>query len=272
MSRRNDWIEFTLQIGCALTCDYCPQTVLSKRFKEDGGPIKRMTMDTFKTILDHVPVHEIGVDFSGYSDPCLHPQFIEFFQEARKRCDIVSLYTTFEGLSKAHYDILKTIPFENLSVHLPDVDELVHVRWTDEWWKIIHALVDDPPMCRVQDRMTVKGPLHPKLSFLEPVRVMHIQPRASNVSSEVSRHEKPHYKPMKCSRGINLRQNVCFPNGDVYLCCCDYSMSHNLGNLTQQHFYELDGARAKVIERQKRPDKDLLCNTCEFAVPINHPL
>src|SRR5207247_4071008 len=78
MPRRHDWIEFTLQIGCQLACDYCPQTVLATRFKQDGGPVKRMTMDTFMTILDHCPLDEIGVDFSGYSDPCLHPQFIEF--------------------------------------------------------------------------------------------------------------------------------------------------------------------------------------------------
>ncbi len=271
MPRRTDWIEFTLTIGCSLNCNYCPQPLLAKRYKESGAA-KKMTMDTFKSILDHLPLNHVGVDFSGYADPCLHPQFIEFFQEARSRCEVVSLYTTFEGLSKEHYDILKTIPFENLSVHLPDVAEMVHVKWTDDYKKILRALVDDPPKCRVQDRMTVHGPLHPDVAFLEPVRVMGIQPRSGNVRADLSRHETPHLAPLKCGRGTNLRQNVCLPDGSVYLCCCDYGMEHNLGNLTTTNFMDMDIERLKLIQRQKNPDKDLLCGTCEFAVPLDHPM
>ncbi len=264
--RRPDWIEFTLVIGCSLGCDYCPQSLLSKRYIGT----KKMSLETFRTILSHCPLDRIGVDFSGYADPCLHPQFIEFFQEATNRCDVVSLYTTFEGLSKEHYDILKTIPFEFLSVHLPDEKEMVHVKWTPDYWKILHALKYDQPDC-LMDRMVVQGPLHQSLSFLEPVRVQHIQPRSGNVSAELADHYAEHQFPIQCSRGVNLHQNVVLPNGEVYLCCCDYGLTACLGNLIEQTYDELDYERAKVIARQANPDKSLLCKTCEFAEKLAQP-
>lgn len=276
MSRRNDWIEFSLVSFCRLQCAYCPQTdIIHKAYPREAA--KQMTLETFTKVLDNLPTENgkvsIGVDFSGYSDPTLNPNFIHFFQLAVARCEVVSLFTTFDGLSKAHYDILKTIPFENLSVHLPDAEELIKVRWErPDYLQIMHALVDDPPICRVQDRMVVKGPLHPNLSFLEPVRVMPIQPRANLVTNELSRHEGEKFEPLKCSRGVNLRQNVCLPDGRVALCCCSYNLDPILGDLTKQHYYALDEARAKVIERQKNPDAQLLCHTCEFAVPLNHPM
>lgn len=266
MGRKNDWIEMSLVSACALRCDYCAQSLLAKRYKESGGD-KRMTLETFTAILDHIP-KDIGVDFSGYADCNLHPNFIDFFTLAVSRGFTVSVYTTFEGMSWEHYGRFKQIPFEILSIHLPDVNELIHLRWTEDYKRILHALNDDPPKCVRQDRMCVKGPLHPDVAFLEPVRIMHIQPRSGNVPESLSRHESFHADPLKCGRGNNLRQNVALPDGSVYLCCCDYGMVHNLGNLTRQTFDELDAERAKLIDRQKKPDEKLLCSTCEFAVPL----
>lgn len=271
MSRRNDWIEFSLVSFCRLSCKFCPNNdVLQKAYSRTAD--KQMTLETFSKVLDNLPLDKIEIDFSGYADATLHPHFIQFFQLAVDRCEVVSLFTTFDGLSKVHYDILKKIPFENLSVHLVDAEELIKVRWSEDYMKIMHALVDDPPICRVQDRMVVKGPLHPRLAFLEPVRVMPIQPRASLVTDKLSRHELLHTAPLKCSRGTNLRQNVCLPDGRVALCCCSYSLDPILGDLTKQTFDELDSARAQVIERQKQADTSLLCAQCEFAVPLEKEL
>lgn len=268
MPRREDWIELTLVKFCRLSCEFCPNNdVLMKNYPRNAD--SWMTFETFTEILDNAPLDRIGLDFSGYADATLHPQFIHFFQLAVARCPVVSLYTTFDGLTKAHYDILKKIPFENLSVHLPDAEELIKVRWDrPDYMQIMHALVDDPPQCRVHDRMVVKGPLHPKLSFLEPVRVMPIQPRANLVTDKHSRHELEKFTPMKCGRGANLRQNVALPDGRVALCCCSYNLEPILGDMKIQTFDDLDTERAKIIARQKNPDAALLCNTCEFAVPL----
>lgn len=265
-----DWIELTLVSACALRCDYCAQDLLANHYKKTGGD-KRMSVNTLMDILHHVPADRVGIDFSGYADACLHPEFIYYFNTAVELGFTVSLFTTFERLKKTDYDILKTIPFETLSVHLPDSAEMIHLKWTDDYLAIMHALVDDPPKCQFHDRMVVKGPLHPDLAFLEPVRVQHIQPRASNVRADLSTHEQPHNFPVQCSRGANLRQNVVLPNGDVYLCCCDWGLSEKIGNLKTQTFDELEPARQKILERQKRPDEKLLCQKCEFAIPIDDP-
>lgn len=58
---------------------------------------------------------------------------------------------------------------------------------------------------------------------------------------------------LKCSVS-NYDNNVMMPNGDVYLCCMDYSLKHKLGNLLTTHFNRLD----------RNPPFEL-CRYCELS-------
>jgi len=62
---------------------------------------------------------------------------------------------------------------------------------------------------------------------------------------------------LKCSAS-NYDNNVMMPNGDVYLCCMDYSLKHKLGNLLITHFDKLD----------RKPPFEL-CRYCESSQQIN---
>lgn len=58
-----------------------------------------------------------------------------------------------------------------------------------------------------------------------------------------------------CGKSIDFNQNVMLPNGDVYLCCMDYSLKHKLGNIFETNFNDLT-----------RKSQYKLCRTCEFSI------
>lgn len=59
-------------------------------------------------------------------------------------------------------------------------------------------------------------------------------------------------KGCQCRRSPEFKQNVCLPNGDVYLCCMDYGLDHKLGNSLNTNFNDL-----------QRKQSYELCRFCE---------
>ena len=62
-------------------------------------------------------------------------------------------------------------------------------------------------------------------------------------------------------------QNVLLPNGDVALCCMDWSAKYVLGNLKHDRFEDLYRSETfrHVLRGLKDPSVDLLCRTCHVA-------
>jgi len=65
---------------------------------------------------------------------------------------------------------------------------------------------------------------------------------------------EPKLQPLICPRSPTFEQNVMLPDGDVYLCCMDWSLKHKLGNIFKTHFNNLN--REKQYE---------LCRYCEVS-------
>ncbi len=71
-------VEIELTNRCNLKCDYCPQTILKR-------PAKDIVKENFEKIVDEfcdlTPVFVL----SGYGEPTLHPQLIDFIKYAKKK-------------------------------------------------------------------------------------------------------------------------------------------------------------------------------------------
>ena len=98
--------------------------------------------------------------------------------------------------------------------------------------------------------------------------------RAGNVGLDDVRGQKISRAPEKhgavsCSFTPFYDQNVCLPNGDVVLCCMDYSLKHRIGNLLEQEYYEMfaSGAIAPLLSENMNPIFSCasLCKTCDRA-------
>jgi hypothetical protein len=92
--------------------------------------------------------------------------------------------------------------------------------------------------------------VHPAVSHCFPTAsVPQFWNRAGNLGKEL--HTKPPEvqqrtlhapikdKPQTCGCVEGLYHNVLLPNGDVSLCCMDYSLENILGNLNKQSFDEV---------------------------------
>ena len=74
---------------------------------------------------------------------------------------------------------------------------------------------------------------------------------------------------MTCGFTPFYDHNVLLPNGDVVLCCMDYSLKHKIGNLLEQDYYEMfpSGGLAKLIGENMIPrhSSESLCKSCTRA-------
>ena len=57
--------------------------------------------------------------------------------------------------------------------------------------------------------------------------------------------------------------NIVLPNGDVYICCQDYSLKQPIGNLYTNDFDSLD--RGKITAMSNEQDNECICRYCELA-------
>jgi radical SAM protein with 4Fe4S-binding SPASM domain len=71
---------------------------------------------------------------------------------------------------------------------------------------------------------------------------------------------------VECTRNKEYQANVLLPNGDVMLCCMDYSLKHNLGNLLTSSYDEvINGNEVKKVAALNKKigySDEVLCRSC----------
>jgi hypothetical protein len=101
-----------------------------------------------------------------------------------------------------------------------------------------------------------------------------IQDRAGNlntkkVKAKISKPVITAASPSGKLRCDRIYQNVLLPNGDVVLCCMDWSAEYVLGNLKRDRFQDLHRSETfrRVLRGLRKPGDNLLCRTCHVAQP-----
>lgn len=78
---------------------------------------------------------------------------------------------------------------------------------------------------------------------------------------------------LSCTQcGQKLNHNILLPDGTLLLCCMDYKMKHELGNLKENTYEEIMGSEKmrRIKEGLAGNEKiDILCRSCSFASKIN---
>ena len=121
------------------------------------------------------------------------------------------------------------------------------------------------------------GQVHESLAHLgitTPAWELHT--RAGNVTDkdvggQAMTPPPSHAGPVACSFTPFMDQNVLLPNGDVLLCCMDYSSKHRLGNLLEQDYYDIfagqEMGRLRAENTRAEFSDRSLCRSCNRAVP-----
>ena len=273
-------LEITTMVGCPLRCTFCPQDSLRSAY---GGE-KYMSVETFEAILARVPPH-VRIDFSGMSEPWANPKATGMLQTAIHARRTLAVYTTLYGMDavSAAYVVGAALnfpeQFEVVCVHLPDANGNMrgwkHSPEYEANLRLFMTLKGVLPRFEVMT-MDGTGRVNPDLGHLGIECGAWIgHTRAGNVSAPAGQAitEKPrHETPVMCSFTPFYDQNVVLPNGDVVLCCMDYSVKHKIGNLLDESYYHIfSGKRLAALhaENMSFGDRGIsLCRTCDRARPL----
>jgi len=281
-------LEVTTVIGCPVMCSFCPQTSLIKNFKAQNSfdyNNKVLTFDKYQKIIDKIP-NWVDIHFSGMSEPYASKDCSKMISYTLEKGHKFCLYSTLVGANKDDIDLLTQINFDSkykLVVHLPDDEQNFKAKITDVYidnlkyflnnsniqQKILDGSIDFMSMSR-------RGFTDPVIKDLVPKKLSSFIAisRAGNLSNDNEKFEGKQITKRKngkiiCSVAPYLNHNVLLPNGDVVLCCMDYSVQHKIGNLLEQSYESLfnNDSIAQIFKQLNEDDNTnkLLCRNCELA-------
>jgi hypothetical protein len=221
------------------------------------------------------------------SEPFANPDCISMIGFALESGYRVLLATTLYGLSVDHahelrrYALIYPTKFIEVRLHLPDASgNMKGWKNSAEWLEVYKIITEISLPCGI-NYMTMDGSGRPHESIAELVHVkmpdFKGHSRADSLdTSEIEQkqlEETPrHTKPVMCSWQPNLDYNVVLPNGDVVLCCMDYSLKHIIGNLLRDDYHQILSSselRNVFNENEKKGFSSCsICKSCTVAEPI----
>jgi MoaA/NifB/PqqE/SkfB family radical SAM enzyme len=263
-------LEITTMIGCKVACIYCPQDKISRRY---FGSDRMMKFDDFKIYVQRVPRHVV-LHFTGFAEPLLNPGCTDMIEYAARRGHPIFISTTLAGMTREDVRRLSQLTYYQFQIHLPSAEKLMNLAIDDEYFALLSDLLSAGI---ITDLHFHGNEVHPTVgAWLRRHAVnfeeFWIQDRAGNLNTEkvkkkVSKPIITAAKPSGKLRCDRIYQNVLLPNGDVVLCCMDWSAEYVLGNLKRDRFEDLYRSETfrRVLRGLKDPDVDLLCRTCYMA-------
>jgi radical SAM protein with 4Fe4S-binding SPASM domain len=251
-------LEITTVFPCAVACKICPQD----RWKSAYKGKHRLTYDDFCKVLENIPKH-VRLDFSGFSEPFLNRDSSRMMLHAYQNGYQVVLYTTLTGFTPHDAEIIKDITFAACTIHLPD-DTNFKVPDEDKWLRSYELFARN---VEYDNAIYHMGRLSSRVKK-EVLRICRppILTRANNVDRDVVKPLARHKGIIRCTTSNNLfNQNVLMPNGDVYLCCMDWSLQHKLGNLFEQSYDDLHSNEEyqRICHSMNDPSLETICRYCE---------
>ncbi len=263
-------VEFTLQVGCPVGCDFCPQSLFLKKYISHE---KKFTINSFKQALSNLKNSPVKViQFSGYSEPVYHenlPDFINLSVEAEFE---VEIFTTLKGFNTECLKKVKDLPIKwYISVQPLGVQNRKGLK-DEEAWNNIKSFLDlnlkfQPILRCVNFNLSKdqKNQLNEKVKKMGIKNILYpnFETRAGNITrNSINKFEKK----LLCKNNMTP---VILPNGDVSLCCMDFGLKHIIGNIFNDSFKNilLSDSCQKILKVMSRKEKgELLCHHCEFSI------
>lgn len=247
-------LEITTHIGCPIQCLDCPQKLLMSRYKGK----KDLDFDDYKKAIDKVPAGT-RIDFSGMCEPFANKNCTDMILYAYEKGFPLALYTTLQGATEEDWRRLEDIPFDVVTIHLPDKNGRSHFNITQEYLKLLQAWECNCYSCHgeIDDRV------RPYMKSRHMITFMH--DRAGNVEG------RPHKsidteRPLTCmTSGKSMNHNVLLPDGTVIMCCMDYGMTGVFGNLFTQTYEEVLNSPTATSMRATLGRGESICRHCTNA-------
>ena len=285
---RHRSLEITTQIGCAMMCDYCPQTLIN--IKRNEHDLKRfLELKDFKKILTKIPKNT-KIHWTGYSEPLLHKDFPEFVSLANKEGFLQEISTTMHGKKSSQEFIYNTNMFDYVSFHLPDDKNLMKLKVTEEYIENLEKAIRHQSRILSTNSFDIKiigNAPHNKIKILiqklinEEVinkRIVNISNFISSRNNSIKQDNKEyqfysHFKSQRKKKLFycahkRLNSGVLMPSGEINICCNDYSIGFSIGNLLSNNLEDLQMHNKLLNETDFLNGNMNVCNKCEYFKSI----
>lgn len=272
-------------VGCPLMCTFCPQPALKKKYEAENAPRDRdskyMGLETFERILSKTPKH-VRIDFSGMAEPWANPDCTEMLRKTLASGYKVAVFSTLYGMSEPDADqVIELLRIHSQQIvavclHLPDANGNMPGWKYSRTWENVFLKFRRLKQENILDAFSImtmdgSGATHKDLSHLNlEIPPWHGHTRAGsldekNVETQNIYTQTPHNTTaVSCADTPFYDQNVVLPNGDVLLCCMDYSMKHVIGNLLQQNYYDLfTGSEMNQLRQTNMSPGFSSCSICK---------
>ncbi|MEJ2200693.1 MAG: SPASM domain-containing protein [Desulfuromonadaceae bacterium] len=252
-------LEITTIFPCVNRCRDCPQDAWRRAYTGKA----RLTFAEFQLLLKKIP-KRVRLDFSGFSEPFANPEASLMMRHAVEQGYRVALFTTLVGFKSRDLDRLRGLHIYPCAVHLPD-DTNFKVPDEDRWLETFRLFSRHIPYDEaVYHSGTVSATIRQAVQT-EKVQVRPLYSRANNADQTIVDRLPRQTGPISCkTSGNRFDQNVMMPNGDVYLCCMDWSLQHCLGNLFEASYEQLhQGDLYKTICNSMQDESiEVICRYC----------
>lgn len=262
-------LEITTSIpenGCPVKCVFCPQNVLQKSYNST----KILTLNNFKKLIETVP-NNVRITFCGFTEPFINPDTTDMILYAHNLRHPISIFTTGVGMTIQNLERIKFIPFDSgpnggFTLHLPDAQNYAKHPITEQYLEVLRWLKKNK---LYNFKVMCMGDIHPDVrDIFSEAETYTMWSRAGNLFKEsLLNPYLINYKHLwnsiwfreirTCGCEEGLQHNVLLPNGDVSLCCMDYSLENIIGNLFNQNYQNIIPSNGTCFE---------ICQYCENGV------
>ena len=262
-------LEITPKIGCSVNCRFCPQALFVKRyFANNYNRAQEMSFENFKKCIDKTPQNLI-VQFMGFVEPFLCKDITKMMRYVHNSGRDVTLSTTLVGLTLEQFKEIENIPFQFVMLHVPDKNNYAHIPMTDEYFEVLDYVLNikrpdgssfvDVANCQCEPHPQIVKRLANRLSVS-----WNMFDRAGNLNDDKLPVTVEKYGRLACVLSENLDYNVLLPDGTVVLCCMDWGLEYNLGNLLLQSYEEIINSKTlrDLKSAMNSEHGQILCRKC----------
>ena len=292
-TKKQNTLEITGQIGCTMMCTYCPQTLIVSEAREKNID-KILELENFEKILENVPINT-KIAWAGYTEPLLHSNFKDFVKLTNKKGYVQTINTTMHGKLISQEFMSNTSVFESVGFHLPDNEGLMKLNVKESYLlnlekairhqaKVLGREQIDIKIIGKKPHINLEKLLNKLLSedILNNSQIhssLQISSRNNYVDQNNDRfsffsyfkkniEKKSNSNPLYYCSYQRLNSNVLLPNGEVNICCNDYSLGFSLGNLLNEKLDEMLKHKKLMTKTDFLNGNMTVCKKCEYYKSI----
>lgn len=281
-------LEITTKIGCPLVCTYCPQDKLIAAYGKSAE--RNMSVNVFERIIERVPKH-VRIHFSGFVEPWSNPEATSMLKIALEKNRRVAIYTTLLGMSVEDSLSIKKMfkvyaeQISHMCIHLPDHQMNMRGYKGSHTYRTVlknflqtyeEAVLPKHKLQFITMDSSASGRVHTDISDLViPLSPWKGHTRGGNLDDTAAEKIGALTTPCNdfslcCGRTVFYDHNVVLPNGDVSLCCMDYSLEHVIGNILTSNYWDIFSSpklqKLRTLNQKPEFSRESLCKSCSTAV------